>query len=90
MAFIFRQTLKNNLDTLVNEDLDDKWSALKGNLRFEPDGGLLWHFDESDPDEMIIAAGVKDVYMIASDSGTPIEGSTIYKSLGFDSPDYVK
>ncbi len=41
------------------------------------------------PDENIIQAGIKSVYMIADASGTPLDASTIYKSLGFDSPAYV-
>lgn len=90
MTFIFRQKLKTSLYDQSIDELNNKWVALKGNLRIEGYDGLVWLFDESDPDEKIISAGVKNVYLIASDSGAPIEASTVYRSLGFDSAEYVK
>ena len=90
VTFIFRQKLQTSLAAQAHDDLDQKWFTLKGYLRIQSDNSIDWHLDPQDPDEQIIGATIKNVYMIADASGKPIDGSTIYKSLGFDSATYIK
>jgi heavy metal sensor kinase len=91
VTFIFRQKLASSLNDQATDDLNQSWGVVKGYLRIEGDqDSLNWLFDTSDPDENSIGARVKSVYMIADSTGRPLEGSTTYKALGFDSPATVR
>ena len=89
-AFLFRQQLESSLDTQTRGELEQRWTAVKANLRFDgEDDHIDWFFDSDDPDEASISARVKSVYLIANADGTPKDWSTTYKALGFDSPAFI-
>jgi heavy metal sensor kinase len=91
VTLFFRQTLKSTLDTESHDDLDQRWAAVVGNLRFEgEDDKIHWYFDQNDPDENSIQARIKGVYMIADQNGTVIDWSTTYEQLGFDKVAYIR
>jgi heavy metal sensor kinase len=89
-ALLFRQQLKSSLESQSRDDLDQRWTAVKANLRFYGDDDHIeWFFDRDDPEENRIGADVKSVYLITDAGGTPKEWSKTYEALGFDTPDYV-
>jgi heavy metal sensor kinase len=90
-GLLFRETLKSSLDTQSRDDLNQRWTAVKANLRFEgADDEKTWMFDPNDPGEAAISADVQNVIMIADANDNLIQGSKTYEALGFDSISYVR
>lgn len=49
-----------------------------------------WYLNPEDPDDSQIKARIQKTYLITDDHGKPVEWSTSYQSLGFDSPEYIR
>lgn len=90
MTLIFRSTLKTSLDEQAQDELNQTFVAVKGFLRIPGDADLVWILDRSDPDDNKILARIQGIEMISDSNGVVLEGSNTYKSLGFDSADYVR
>jgi heavy metal sensor kinase len=89
-AALFRQRLATLLDNQVRNVLDQEWAAMKGGyLRIETDGPH-WYYDEKDPDESYIVERMRRVYLLTNADGTPIQWSTVYKSIGFEPPSEIR
>ena len=93
----FHERLAASLDTEAHSVLDQRWAAMKGYLRIEPndEGRVLaiWYYDDKDPEESRIVLGVKSVYLVADSTGAllpDLEGqpsvSRTYEDLGLDAP----
>jgi heavy metal sensor kinase len=91
LTVFFRQTLNSTLNDQSHEDLEQRWAAVVGNLRFEgEDDKITWYFDQNNPDENDVRAKVQKAYMIADANGKVLEGSNVYEALGFDKADYIR
>jgi heavy metal sensor kinase len=91
VTFIFRQTLKSTQDAQSQDDLEQRWAVVVGNLRFEgADDKITWFFDQGDPDEASILARIQGVYMIADENGTVKAASAAYERMGFDNAGYIR
>ncbi|MGI8743216.1 MAG: ATP-binding protein [Bryobacteraceae bacterium] len=89
LGVVFREVLKNNLEAQATGVLNEEWGAVKGYLRIDRNG-RDWFFDHNDPDENYTVERLRRVYLLADVEGQPLEWSNIYRSLGFDSPAYIK
>jgi heavy metal sensor kinase len=95
VSLLFRQYLARSLDEQGYDDLTQSWAVVIANLHIVNDSGQSnyhpkWFFDTEDPDENTISARIRSVYVIADDTGKPVEYSSAYESLGFDPPAQVK
>ena len=88
LGFVFRQTLATILRAQSEDLLEEEWGAAKGYFEFK-DTGPTWAYDETDPDEDFLVKRLQHVYMLADSQGHKLQYSTIYESLGFDSPDEI-
>jgi len=86
---VFRRVLNNIVYTQTQDLLKDDWDAMKGYLRIDRTG-MNWFYDHTDPEEDFIVHRLTRAYMIADSEGHPLQWSPIYKSIGFDSPAYIK
>jgi len=99
IAALFRERLAYSLDAEAHDILDQEWAAMKGYLRIEkvPTRAHLpavwrpdWEFDKNDPDEDFIVERLRRVYVLTDATGKVMEVSTIYQSIGIDSPGEVQ
>jgi heavy metal sensor kinase len=99
IATLFRQRLSDSLDSEAHDVLDQEWAAIKGYLRIEqaphhphaapntpPQWQYIWEFDKNDPDEDFIVERLRRVYLLADAKGHIMQHSSIYDSIGIDSP----
>jgi heavy metal sensor kinase len=89
LGFVFRQTLATILRAQSEDFLEEEWGAAKGYFEFK-DTGPEWFYDKEDPDEDFLVRRLQRVYMLADSQGHKLQYSTIYESLGFDSPDEIR
>ena len=89
LGVVFRAVLQNNLEAQASEVLKEEWGAVKGYLRIDKNGGE-WFYDPLDPDESYIVERLRRVYLLADAEGHPLQWSSIYRSLGFESPAEIK
>jgi heavy metal sensor kinase len=89
LGIVFRQTLSATFKAQMSNIMDEEWGAVKGYLRTGATGPD-WIYDRKDPDEAFTVERLRRVYLLADTAGHPLEWSTIYKSIGFDSPDQIK
>jgi len=99
IAALFRERLAYSLNAEAHDVLDQEWAAMKGYLRIErvptrvhapPVWRPDWEFDANDPDEDFIVERLKRVYVLTDANGKMMEVSTIYQSIGIDSPEEVQ
>ncbi len=95
VSLLFRQYLARNLDLQGYDDLTQSWAVVLANLHIVNDAGQSnyhpkWFFDTGDPDENSISARIRSVYVIADETGKPVEYSSTYESLGFEAPEQVR
>jgi len=88
-AILFRQFLVTSLDSQTRETLDQEWGALKGYLRIEH-GKPIWYDDHHDPDEALIGARLRQVYLLSQTDGNIIQESPEFRLLGLDSPALIR
>jgi heavy metal sensor kinase len=89
LGFVFRVTLSTIQEKQAEDVLEEEWGAVKGYLRFA-EVGPEWFYDHEDPDENFAVERLRRVWVLADTQGHPIQSSTIYDSIGIDSPDYIK
>ena len=102
VAGLFRARLSSELDTQVEDTLNEKWGAIKGYLRIEKDAELgqiaaEWYYDPDDPDEKTIVFDIRKIFLIADQNGHVILNgttkepavSTTYQELGIDKPEEI-
>jgi len=89
LGVVFRQTLSATFQAQMRSVLDEDWVAAKGFLRTGPSGPEMI-FDKDDPDESFIVRRLQRVYLLADTEGHPLQWSSIYESMGLDSPAEIK
>jgi len=89
LGIVFRQTLSATFQAQMASVLDEEWGEAKGYLRTGPTGPD-WFHDSQDPDESFTVERLRRVYMLADTQGHPLEWSSIYKSMGVDSPSEIQ
>jgi heavy metal sensor kinase len=89
LGVVFTTTLRTLYETQVQTLLSEEWGAIRGYLRVEK-GTPRWFYDPQDPDEAFTVERLRRVYLLTDAEGKVLEVSSIYKSLGVDSPEYVK
>ena len=89
LGLVFRQTLSTILDSQVQDILEEEFGAVKSYLR-TGDNGPDWFYDKSDPDETFTVERLRRVYLLTDTEGHPLQHSTIYQSIGFDSPQDIQ
>src|ERR1700730_6323635 len=89
LGVVFRQVLKNNLDAQATGVLNEEWGAVKGYLRIDKNGPD-WFYDVNDPDENYTVERLRRVYLLADTEGHPLEWSTLYRLLGFETAAEIK
>ena len=89
LGLVFRQTLSTILDSQVQDILEEEFGAVKSYLR-TGDSGPDWFYDKSDPDETFTVERLRRVYLLTDTQGHPLQHSTIYQSIGFDSPQDIQ
>jgi heavy metal sensor kinase len=85
LGLLFRQTLSTIFQTQVSDTLKEEFGAFKSYLR-TTDSGPDFFYDQNDPDESYTVEQLRRVYLLTDPQGHPLQWSTIYKSIGFDSP----
>jgi heavy metal sensor kinase len=97
----FHVRLSSALDSQAHDALEQRWAAMKGYMRIEPnDDGVMhayWYYDDKDPDETRIVLGARSVFVVTDQNGNmlpDLEGqpsvSQTYLSLGVDKPASVR
>ena len=103
VALLFRARLSSELDTQVEDTLNERWAAVKGYLRIDKDselGGQIaaaWYYDADDEDEKAIVFDIRKIYLITDQYGHVILNhatsepavSTTYQQLGIDKPEEI-
>jgi heavy metal sensor kinase len=102
VAGLFRGRLASELNTQVEDTLNERWAATKGYLRIEKDNELgqiaaEWYYDPDDPDEKTIVFDIRKIFLIADQYGHVILNgttkepavSTTYQELGIDRPEEI-
>ncbi|HMC59782.1 MAG TPA: hypothetical protein VKJ01_11360, partial [Candidatus Solibacter sp.] len=74
VAGLFRARLASELDTQVEDTLNERWAAAKGYLRIEKDAELgqiaaEWYYDADDQDEKTIVFDIRRIFLIADQNG---------------------
>ncbi|MCC6862145.1 MAG: heavy metal sensor histidine kinase [Bryobacterales bacterium] len=94
LGAVFRHTLENILEARTREALVQEWAALKGYLHIDQRrinrSGPIWFYDREDPDESFIVARLQRIYLLADAEGRVIERSSMYRSIGIDSPEQIR
>jgi heavy metal sensor kinase len=90
LGVVFRQTLSRTFGTQMASVLEEEWGAAKGYFRTDTPSGPGFLFDPLDPDESYVVRRLQRVYMLADTEGHALQRSTIYESIGVDSPDDIK
>src|SRR5947209_7828744 len=89
LGVVFREVLKNTLDAQATGVLNEEWGAVKGYLRIDKNGPE-WFYDSADPDDNYFVERLRRVYLLADIEGHPLQWSTSYPSIGFESPAEIK
>ena len=101
IATLFRERLAYSLNSEAHDVLDQEWAAMKGYLRIEkvpvkghshkpPEWRYVWQYDPADPDEDFIVQRIRRVYLLTDATGHVMEVSTIYDSIGVDTPQQIQ
>jgi heavy metal sensor kinase len=86
---LFRQLLSSTFQSQMESILEDDFAAAKGYLRTEA-AGPQWFYDPQDPDEAFAVERLRRVYLLADVEGHQLQHSTLYESIGFDTPAEIK
>ena len=89
IGVFFRQHLRSGVENDVRATAEADFDAVKLYLQIvnqEPE----WTHDEHDPDEAFIVERLRRVYLLTDSEGNVLQDSTIYDSIGFDSPAEIR
>ncbi|HEV2691003.1 MAG TPA: hypothetical protein VGV35_20750, partial [Bryobacteraceae bacterium] len=89
LGVVFRQTLSATFQAQMRSVLEEDWITAKAYLRTGATGPE-WIYDKDDPDESFIVRRLQRVYLLADTEGHPMQWSSIYESIGLDSPAKIK
>jgi heavy metal sensor kinase len=89
LGLVFRQTLSSTFSSQTDETLKEDFEAAKGYLRELPTGPD-WVYDKKDPDESYAVERLRRIFMLADTEGHMLFRSSIYGSIGVDSPAEIK
>jgi hypothetical protein len=85
LGVFFQSYLKHNAERTAQAALDVDWGSARGYLHIDRERPM-WLYDRNDPDEAYSVERLRRVYLLADESGAPLEYSTIYESIGFAAP----
>ena len=85
IGLLFRQYLKDEVESDVSTTLDADWGAIKGYLHIDNEEPV-WLYDRTDPEEAYTVERLRRVYLLTDDDGNVLQNSDIYNSIGYDSP----
>ncbi len=85
IGFIFRQTLRSEMNGDVQALLEEEWGAAKGYLSIE-NQRPVWVWDSTDPEEAYIVERLRHVYLLTDSKGYVLDHSGTYDTIGSDSP----
>ena len=85
VGYLFRETVRLELDDDIRATLEEEWGAAKGYLHVDK-GTPIWIADSTDPEEAYIVERLRHVYLLADAKGKVLERSETYQSIGIDSP----
>lgn len=88
VGFLFRETVRVELDDDIRATVEEEWGAAKGYLHIE-NGKPVWVADSTDPEEAYIVERLRHVYLLARWDGKVLEHSETYQSIGIDSPEEI-
>jgi heavy metal sensor kinase len=88
IGFFFWRHLKQEAEVDVQSTVDADWGATVGYLHIDNERPE-WVYDRSDPDEAYTVERLRHVYLLTDASGNVLENSTIYESIGLDTPETV-
>jgi len=88
IGFFLAQTLKNQLENADEAVLTADWDAMKGYVNFEALRPELT--PGADPEEELIIARLKQVYLFTDANGLVLDNSAKYASIGIDKPEEVR
>lgn len=88
-GFVFRAVLEDILGTHVREILEEDWGLVRAYLRIER-GKVQWVYDRADPDENYTVERLRRIYLLTDEKGVVQQVSTVYQSLGIESPDQIR
>ncbi len=88
-GFVFRAVLEDILGTHVREILEEDWGLVRAYLRIER-GKVQWVYDRADPDENYTVERLRRVYLLTDENGVVQQVSTVYQSLGIESPGQIR
>ncbi len=86
IGFFFWRHLKEEAEADVKTTVEADWGATVGYLHFvnqRPE----WVYDRTDPDEAYTVERLRHVYLLTDADGNVLENSTIYESIGIDTPE---
>jgi heavy metal sensor kinase len=90
LGIFFHQTLGSLYDSQVHHILNEEWAAVRGYLRIEKGGTVLWYADRADPEETLIVDRLQQVFLLTDQNGTVVRVSPKYEQLGIESPSEIR
>jgi heavy metal sensor kinase len=88
IGFFFWRHLKQEAEVDVQTTVDADWGATVGYLHIDNERPE-WVYDRTDPDEAYTVERLRHVYLLTDANGNLLESSTIYESIGTDTPQTV-
>lgn len=85
IGFFFWRHLKESAEQDVKETVDADWGATVGYLHFAHERPE-WEYDSTDSDEAFTVERLRHVYLLTDATGNLLQSSTIYDSIGTDTP----
>src|SRR5580704_18544435 len=86
IGFFFWKHLKEEAETDVRTTVEADWGATVGYLHIDNERPE-WVYDRTDPDEDFTVERLRRVYLLTDANGNVLENSTIYESIGNDTPE---
>lgn len=86
IGFFFWRHLKEEAELDVQTTVAADWGATVGYLHIDNERPE-WVYDRTDPDEDYTVERLRRVYLLTDASGNVLENSTIYESIGIDTPE---
>jgi len=90
VGLLFRRNLEQSLHQQNAAVLNEEWAAVRGYLRFDPDGTHRWVYDADDPEEAFIVERLRRVLMLTDTAGNVLELSNGYRLLGGPSLEEIR